>query len=112
MTQGEEARLVVSGTTINFVDVKNAAKYIPLFSRDVHFATVVSKTPLNDLLALVIKADTKFYCHVFTAKPGEGDTVKTSLMESVRGCGTMRAFMHCSAGSGSASTRTRCWRRQ
>ena len=112
VTQGEDARLVVSGTAVTFVDIKNAAKYIPLFSRDVHFATVVSKTALNDLLSLVIKTEAKFYCHVFTAKAGDGDALKASLMESVRAVHVCSSLTHRSAGSGSASTRTRCWHRR
>ena len=114
VTQGEEAKLVVTGVNITFIDVKNAAKFVPLYSRDVHFVSVFSKTPISELLALVIKTETKFYCHIFTTKPGGGDELKATVMESVRrfmhACLSNTRYQHaCSASMASGRWKTQCW---
>jgi hypothetical protein len=83
VTQGEDAKLTITGLTVTFADPKTAGKFVPLFSREIEFAKVVSKTPLGELVALMLKCEAKFFCHIFMAKVGDGDEVKATLMESV-----------------------------
>jgi hypothetical protein len=35
-------------------------------------------------MGLILKAETKFFCHVFTTKPGKADNIRETLMEAVR----------------------------
>lgn len=82
VTQGEEARLVVGAIDIVFADPKTQGKFIPLFSRDVELVSVVSKTAVSELLGLVLKGETKFFCHVFSSKPGKGGEIRETIMEA------------------------------
>ncbi len=76
--------MTITGVSVTFEDPKTAGKLVPLFSREIELAKVVSKTPFGEVMALVLKCDSKYFCHVFTAKTGAGEDVRATLMESVR----------------------------